>query len=40
MEKVDHRPNSPKDVIQVFPHVMQQMNVFPEICVSLLITSV
>jgi len=35
-----HRPNTPKDVIQIFSHVMQQMNVFPKICLSQLVTSI
>jgi len=34
------RPNTPKDVIQIFSHVVQEMNVFPEICLRRLIAGI
>jgi len=28
----NQQPNASKDVIQIFSHVMQEMYVFPEVC--------
>jgi len=35
-----HQPNTPKNIIQIFSHLVQEMNMSPEICLCRLITSV